>query len=54
MMATTKVASKSSIDVLPKKIQPSRKGKKAWRKNIDIDQEEEAIQELVKEKIEYG
>lgn len=38
----------------PKKSQPSRKGKKAWRKNIDLTKEEESIHEIVKEKMEYG
>jgi hypothetical protein len=32
--------------------QPSRKGKKAWRKNIDIREVEEGIQELRDELIE--
>lgn len=29
-----------------KKTQPSRKGKKAWRKNVDITDVEEAQEEL--------
>ena len=33
------------------KTQPSRKGSKAWRKNIDIKQEEQAIQDKVTREI---
>lgn len=34
--------------------QPSRKGKKAWRKNVDVTEVEEGLEELNKEIIEGG
>jgi nucleolar protein 53 len=37
---------KSLIGAPSQRSQPSRKGKKAWRKNIDIDDLEEGLEEL--------
>ena len=37
---------KSTIGAPSQRTQGSRKGKKAWRKNIDIDEVEEGLEEL--------
>ncbi|KAF1990766.1 P60-like protein [Aulographum hederae CBS 113979] len=34
--------------------QPSRKGKKAWRKNVDISEVQEGLEELVEQEIQGG
>ncbi|CEP21316.1 unnamed protein product [Cyberlindnera jadinii] len=44
----------SSLNRPQQKKQPSRKGKKAWRKNIDIDDIEQAIEERRDEVIAFG
>jgi nucleolar protein 53 len=33
-------------DSVPKKAQPSRKGKKAWRKNVDVTELESGLETL--------
>ena len=42
---TTKM-SKSAIGAPSQRSQPSRKGKKAWRKNVDLDEVEEVLEEI--------
>ncbi|KAK7683840.1 hypothetical protein QCA50_013216 [Cerrena zonata] len=46
--STTKAAksSKSVIGAPSQRTQPSRKGKKAWRKNVDLDEVEEVLEEI--------
>jgi hypothetical protein len=34
--------------------QPSRKGKKAWRKNVDITEVQEGLEEVREEVIKHG
>ncbi|KAI9011246.1 hypothetical protein BC832DRAFT_550194 [Gaertneriomyces semiglobifer] len=38
----------------PKAAKPSRKGKKAWRKNVDVTDVEEGVQEIRNELREGG
>ncbi|KAF4607840.1 hypothetical protein EYR40_000176 [Pleurotus pulmonarius] len=44
----------STIGAPAQRSQASRKGKRAWRKNIDIDQVEERLEELRTEEREFG
>ncbi|KAF7439843.1 hypothetical protein PC9H_000180 [Pleurotus ostreatus] len=44
----------STIGAPAQRSQSSRKGKRAWRKNIDIDQVEERLEELRTEEREFG
>jgi nucleolar protein 53 len=37
---------KSAVGAPAQRTQSSRKGKKAWRKNVDIDEVEEGLEEL--------
>ncbi len=39
---------------MSKKVQPSRKGTKAWRRNIDIEDVEEQMEETRKEEMMTG
>lgn len=41
----------ASIDAPKQFSQPSRKGKKAWRKNVDITEVQEGLQSLRDEEI---
>ena len=44
--AKQKKSPKSAVGAPSQRTQASRKGKKAWRKNIDIDDVEERLEEL--------
>lgn len=44
----------STIGAPAQRSQSSRKGKRAWRKNVDIDQVEERLEELRTEEREFG
>lgn len=41
-----KLALSVTMPVIQKNAQPSRKGKKAWRKNIDINDVEEHLEQM--------
>ena len=47
-------STKSSIGAPSQHSQSSRKGKKAWRKNIDIDEVEEGLEVIRTEERETG
>jgi nucleolar protein 53 len=42
---TAKKTSGSSVNAPAQRSQSSRKGKRAWRKNVDLDDVEEALEE---------
>jgi nucleolar protein 53 len=46
MSSTAKTSSKSAIGAPSQHGQSSRKGKKAWRKNVDLDEVEESLEGL--------
>ncbi|KAF9266567.1 P60-like protein [Marasmius fiardii PR-910] len=45
---------KSSIGAPSQRSQPSRKGKRAWRKNVDLDDLEEGLEEIREEERVHG
>ncbi|KAH8101723.1 P60-like protein [Cristinia sonorae] len=44
--STSSKSIKSSIGAPSQRTQPSRKGKRAWRKNVDLDQVEESLEQM--------
>ena len=53
-VTTTKRLLKSSIGAPSQYSQSSRKGKKAWRKNVDLEEVQEGLEEARAEERETG
>ena len=45
-ISSTKKAASSAVGAPSQRTQSSRKGKRAWRKNVDLDEVEEGLEEI--------
>ena len=54
MISTTTPTTTTTTKTKTKLAQPGRKGKKQWRKNIDISQDEDQLEQLRKEEMAIG
>ena len=45
---------KSVVGAPAQRTQGSRKGKKAWRKNVDLDEVEQGLEEVREEERQFG
>ena len=45
---------KSAVGAPAQRTQGSRKGKRAWRKNVDLDEVEQGLEEVREEERQFG